>query len=125
MRFIVTMMHQASVQGRAILLLRPDDTPDTISKRLRERFLEDARYMRESRTSQVMTEGTLEKFADLAERVAREQAATGESRYVTAYTRGGDEVHHSEGQIALLSSADDITCIIEVLDSGRLERNGL
>lgn len=122
MRFIVTLSHKASVQARVVVLRRPEDTPQDVADRFRDALLQDGRAMRASRTVQVMSEATLERFAEIAHRVAFEQAQTGEARYVTVYTNG-EEVHQVEGQVAILIGADNVSGMIEVLDDARLKRD--
>ncbi|MFZ3482055.1 hypothetical protein [Sphingomonas sp. 3-13AW] len=117
MRFIVTMMHQTSVQARVSVQMREGEVPEEPARRVRDTFLDNAREVRASRAVQVMTEDTLQQFSDLAYRISCEQASSGAGRYVTAYTQGGEEVFHAEGQIALLYSASDITCIIEAIST--------
>ena len=123
MRFIVTLSHKASVQARALILRRPGDTPQDVADRLRDRLLEDGHAMFAARTMQVMTKATLVRFAEIAHRVAMEQAESGKSRCVTVYTNGTEEVHQAEGQIALLIGADNVSGTIEVLDDERLKRD--
>lgn len=123
MQFTAYVMQGASVEAQAVILALPDETPEAVADRARAMLLDSAGKVRAARSEQVMTESTLDQFADLFRSVVATQAANGRRRFVTAYTRGGEEVYHSEGQIALLGRSTDITCLIEATDDATLKRD--
>jgi hypothetical protein len=124
MQFTAYVMQGASVEARAVIVSRDGETPEALADRARATLVENAAEVRDARSEQVMTVATLDRFADLFRDVVAAQAASGARRSVTAYTRGGEEVHHSEGQIALLGRSTDITCLIEATDDETLRKNG-
>ena len=136
MKFTIVIMQADSLEARVVVSTLPGETSEALAARAKSELLENAGRLKAARSQTghdrvraaqsqpSMTEATLNAFAELFETVVRAQAEAGTSRFVTAYTRGGDDVFHAEGQIALLGSASDFTCLIDVVDDESMARKG-
>ena len=115
MQFSAILMQGSSIEGQATIISHEGAHPEKLGTVARVSLLESGLRVRRSRKEQVMSLATLHRFAEIFGEIVEDQQTSGESRYVTAYSRG-DEIYQSEGQITLLGHSSDITCIIEAID---------